>query len=225
MSKSVTSLCSIFALLTAAIVVAPGSVQASSIHTSGSRAMRASSVRVRPAVSSVSTSYRFRTVPRVSNVNRVRNVTHTSTRNVTQTRFRNIQKTRFHDITRTNVVHHIHRVVTVTRVQPIVRVHTLTRVHHVVLTRVHTRVIPRVHVTVIPRIHTHTVMVTHIQHVAQTRMLPTRFMRSASTVSMGTRMSRVSAGSSTGRSLYSYVRIPAHHVRIPATKLRIRHSY
>jgi hypothetical protein len=193
MSKSVTSLWSI-ALLSAAIMAIPASAQAQ-------RCIGRSCAR--PIVgTSVSTSYRYRTVPRVSNVNRYRNVTRTSFRNVTRTAYRNIRQVRYRDITRTHYVRHINRIVTVTRVQPVVRVHTVTRVHHLVLTRVHTRVIPRVHVAVIPRLHTRTVMLTSTQHVAQTRMLPTRFaMGSSRTISMGTRTARIP-----GRTLYSYVR-------------------
>jgi hypothetical protein len=110
---------------------------------------------------------------------------------------------------RTRYLRHINRVVTVTRVQPIVRVHTVTRVHHVVLTRVRTRVIPRVHVAVIPRVRTRTVMLTQTQHLAQTRMLPTRFaMGSSRTISTGTRMARISGGP-----LYNYVRLPGRSSR------------
>jgi hypothetical protein len=54
----------------------------------------------------VTTSYRYRTVNRVVN------------------------STRFKDVTRTNVVHHVNRVVTVTRIQPIHRVNVVTRVHY-----------------------------------------------------------------------------------------------
>lgn len=192
MSKSMTSL--LFALLSAAVIAIPASSQAQQRCVGRSCA--------RPIVgTSVSTSYRFRTVPRISNVNRYRNVTRTSVRNVNRTAFRNIRRVRFRDITRTHYVRHIHRIVTVTRVQPVVRVHTVTRLHHVVLTRVHTRVIPRVRIAVIPRVHTRTVMLTQTQHVAQTRVLPTRFaMGGSRTISMGTRMARISRGP-----LYSYV--------------------
>jgi hypothetical protein len=86
-------------------------------------------------------------------------------------------------------VRHINRIVTVTRVQPIVRVHMVTRVHHIVLTRVHTQVIPRVHVAVIPRVHTRTAVLNQNQYVAETRILPTRYaMAGSRTVSVGTRM-------------------------------------
>ncbi len=192
MSKSMTTL-SLFALLSAAIMAMPASAQAQ-------RCVGRSCAR--PIVgTSVSTSYRFRTVPRISNVNRYRNVTRTSFRNVTRTAFRNIRRVRYRDITRTHYVRHINRIVTVTRLQPVVRVHMVTRVHHVLLTRLHTRVIPRVRIAVIPRVRTRTVMLTQTQHVAQTRVLPTRFaMGGSRTISMGTRMARISGGP-----LYNYV--------------------
>lgn len=55
---------------------------------------------------SVSTSYRYKTVNRVTN------------------------STRYRDVTRTHVRRHVNRVVTVTRVQPIHRVNVVTRVRH-----------------------------------------------------------------------------------------------
>jgi len=188
MSKSVTSLWSILALLSAVIVAMPASAQA--------RSRVIARTRVGPIVhSSVSTSYRIRTVPRVSNVNRYRNVTRTSTRLVTRTRFRNVNKVKYHDITMTHYIRHVHRIVNVTRIQPIVRVHTVTRVHHVLLTRVQTRVVPRVRVTVVPRVHSRVVMLNSVQRVAQTRVLPTRYaMGTSRTISMGTRMARISGG-------------------------------
>ena len=210
MSKSVTSLWSIFALLSAAIVAMPASAQAQRC-VGRSCARTIAHTRIGPIVhSSVSTSYRIRTVPRVSNVNRYRNVTRTSTRNVTRTAFRDIRRVRYHDITMTHYIRHVHRIVTVTRVQPVVRVHMVTRVHHVVLTRVHTRVIPRVHVAVVPRLHTRIVMLSRVEHVAQTRVLPTRFaMGSSRTVSMGTRTARISGGTRVARvsggPIYNYV--------------------
>lgn len=208
MSKSMTSLWSILAL-SAAIMATPASAQAQ--RCVGRSCAQPIAGTARPIVgTSVSTSYRFRTVPRVSNVNRYRNVTRTSFRNVTRTAYRNIRQVRYRDITRTHYMRHINRVVTVTRVQPVVRVHMVTRVHHVVLTRVQTRVIPRVHVAVIPRVHTRTVMLTQTQHVAQTRMLPTRYaMGGSRTISMGTRMARISGGTRmariSGGPLYNYV--------------------
>ena len=189
MSKSVTSLWSIFALLSAAIVAIRASAQAP-------RSRTIAHTRVGPVVHSiVSTSVHVRTVPRVSNVNRYRNVTRTSLRNVTRTSFRDIRRVRYHDITMTHYIRHVHRIVTVTRVQPVVRVHMVTRVHHVVLTRVHTRVIPRVHVAIVQRLHTRTVLLSSVQHVARTTVLPTRIaMGSSRTISMGTRMARISGG-------------------------------
>ena len=52
------------------------------------------------------TSYRYKTVQRVTN------------------------STRYKDVTRTHVVPRVHRVVTVTRVQPIHRVNVVTRIHN-----------------------------------------------------------------------------------------------
>ena len=195
MSKSVTSLWSISALLSAAIVAMPVSAQVL-------RSRSVAHTRIGPITHSiVSTSVRVRTVPRVSNVNRYRNVTRTSTRNVTRTSFRDIRRVRYHDITMTHYIRHVHRILTVTRVQPVVRVHMVTRVHHVVLTRVRTRVIPRVHVAIVPRLHTHVVLLNSVQRVAQTRVLPTRYaMGSSRTISMGTRMARISGGP-----IYNYV--------------------
>jgi len=188
MSRSATSLWSILALLSAVIVAMPASAQ--------TRSRTVARTRVGPIVhSSVSTSYRIRTVPRVRNVNRVRNVTRTRTRVLTRTAFRNIRQVKYHDITIRHYIRHTHRIVTVTRIQPIVRVHTVTRVHHVVLTRLRTRVVPRVRVTVVPRLHTRTVMLNNVVQVAQTRVMPTRYaMGSSRTVSMGTRMARISGG-------------------------------
>jgi hypothetical protein len=182
------------ALLSAAIMAIPASAQAQ-------RCVGRSCAR--PIVgTSVSTSYRFRTVPRISNVTRYRNVTRTRVRNVTRTAFRNIRQIRYRNIMRTNYVRRINRIVTVTRVQPIVRVRTVTRVRPVLLTRVRTRVVPRVRVTVIPRVRTRTVMLNQTQRVARIRMLPTRFaMGSSRTVLLRTRTARISGGR-----LYSYVR-------------------
>ena len=38
--------------------------------------------------------------------------------------------TRYHDVSVTKHVHRIHRVINVTRVQPIIHIHEVTRVHH-----------------------------------------------------------------------------------------------
>jgi hypothetical protein len=139
------------------------------------------------ASTKVSTVYRYKTVPRVSNVNRYRNVTRTSYNDITRTKYRDIHQVKYRDVTRTHYVRHINRIVTVTRVQPVVRVHTVTLVHHQVIARVHTRVIPRVHVAVIPRVHTRTVVLNQNQYVSETRMLPTRTaMAGSRTVMAGT---------------------------------------
>jgi hypothetical protein len=139
------------------------------------------------ASTKVSTVYRYKTVQRVSNVNRYRNVTRTSYNDITRTKYRDIHQVKYRDVTRTHYVRHINRIVTVTRVQPVVRVHTVTLVHHQIVARVHTRVIPRVHVAVIPRVHTRTVVLNQNQYVLETRMLPTRTAIAGSrTVMVGT---------------------------------------
>ena len=146
------------------------------------------------AGTNVSTVYRYRTVPRISNVNRYRNETRTSYHDVTRTKYRDVHQVRYRDVTRTHYVRHINRIVTVTRVQPIVRVHTVTLVHHQVIARVHTRVIPRVHVAVIPRVHTRTVVLPENQYVSETRMLPTRTaMAGSRTVMVGTRTTQMAS--------------------------------
>jgi hypothetical protein len=166
MPKSTTlGLLSIAMLLGAMIVSIPLSAQAQCVG----RGCRGPIVGT-----SVSTTYRYRTLPRVNNVNRYRNVTSTSYRNITRTMYHNVRRVTFRDITRTRYVRHINRIVTVTRVQPIVHVHMVTLVHHQIIARVHTRVVPRVHVAVIPRVHTRTVMLTQNQYASQTRVLPTR---------------------------------------------------
>jgi hypothetical protein len=139
------------------------------------------------ASTKVNTVYRYKTVPRVSNVNRYRNVTRTSYNDITRTKYRDIHQVKYRDVTRTHYVRHINRIVTVTRVQPVVRVHTVTLVHHQIVARVHTHVIPRVHVAVIPRVHTRTVVLNQNQYVSETRMLPTRTaMAGSRTVMAGT---------------------------------------
>src|SRR6516165_3454333 len=178
MPKPTVHLWSILALLSAVIATVPLPAQAQCVGRS-----------CKQPIAGTSTTYRFRTVPQVSNVNRYRNVTRNSYRDITRTRYRDINKVSYRDITRTRYVRHINRIVTITRVQPIVRVHMVTRVHHIVLTRVHTQVIPRVHVAVIPRVHTRTVVLNQNQYVAETRILPTRYaMAGSRTVSVGTRM-------------------------------------
>ena len=145
------------------------------------------------ASTKVSTVYLYKTVPRVSNVNRYHNVTRTSYNDITRTKYRDIHQVKYRDVTRTHYVRHINRIVTVTRVQPVVRVHTVTPVHHRVIARVHTRVIPRVHVAVIPRVHTRTVVLNQNQYVSETRMLPTRTaMVGSRTVMAGT--TRIASG-------------------------------
>src|SRR5215470_10261203 len=106
------------------------------------------------ASTNMSTVYRYKTVPEVSNVNQYRNVTRTSYRDITRTQYRDVRRIRYKDVTQTHYVRHINRIVTVRRVQPVIRVHTVTLVHPRVVARVHTRVIPRVHVAMIPRVHT-----------------------------------------------------------------------
>jgi hypothetical protein len=139
------------------------------------------------ASTKVNTVYRYKTVPRVSNVNQYRNVTRTSYNDITRTKYRDIHQVKYRDVTRTRYVRHINRIVTVTRVQPVVRVHTVTLVHHKIVARVHTHVIPRVHVAVIPRVHTRTVVLNQNQYVSETRMLPTRTaMGGSRTVMAGT---------------------------------------
>jgi len=159
------------------------------------------------AGTNVSTVYRYRTVPRVSNVNQYRNVTRTSYHDITRTKYRDVHQVRYRDVTRTHYVRHINRIVTVTRVQPIVRVHTVTLVHPQVIARVHTRVIPRVHVAVIPRIHIRTVVLPENQYVSETRMLPTRTAIAGSrTVVVGTRTTQMA---SNGRPrLYNMAKSP-----------------
>ena len=70
-----------------------------------------------PAASTkVNTVYRYKTVQRVSNVNRYRNVTRTSYNDITRTKYRDIHQVKYRDVTRTHYVRHINRIVTVTRV-------------------------------------------------------------------------------------------------------------
>jgi len=166
MASSGVWLRGIAALVGAMIVAIPVSAQA--------RCANGMNCKQPVAGTSVSTVYRYRTVPKVSNVNRYRNVTRTSYRDITRTKYHDVHQVRYRDVTRTHYVRHINRIVTVTRIQPVVRVHTVTLVHHQVIARVHTRVIPRVHVAVIPRVHTRTVVLRQNQYVSQIKMLPTR---------------------------------------------------
>ena len=179
MPNSTISLRGIAALVGAMIVATPLSAQ-----TQCSNGM---SCKHPVASTKVSTVYRYKTVQRVSNVNRYRNVTRTSYNDITRTKYRDIHQVKYRDVTRTHYVRHINRIVTVTKVQPVVRVHTVTLVHHRVVARVHMRVIPRVHVAVIPRVHTRTVVLNQNQYVSETRMLPTRTtMVGSRTVMAGT---------------------------------------
>ena len=38
--------------------------------------------------------------------------------------------TKYHDVSKTKLVHHVHRITTIVRVQPILHIHEVTRVHH-----------------------------------------------------------------------------------------------
>ncbi len=184
----------------AMIIAIPLSVSAQARCMDGSKG-----ICKRPmAAAQVHTTYRYRTVDKVSNVNRYRNVTRTSYRNIVKTKFHDIHKVKYKDITHTRYVRHINRVVTVTRVQPIVRVHTITRVHRQVIARVHTQVIPRVHVSVIPRVHTRTVVLRSNQFASETKWLPTRYAMGGSSVVMaGTSYRTVMAGSSFHRARFA----------------------
>jgi hypothetical protein len=176
----------IAALVGAMIVALPVSAQA--------RCANGINCKQPVAGTSVNTVYRYRTVPKVSNVNRYRNVTRTSYRDITRTKYHDVHQVRYQDVTRTHYVRHINRVVTVTRVQPVVRVHTVTLVHHQVIARMHTRVIPRVHIAVIPRVHTRTVVLRQNQYVSETRTLPTRAaMAGSRTVMVGPRTAQMAS--------------------------------
>jgi hypothetical protein len=186
MPNSAVWLRSIAALVGAMIVALPLSAQA--------RCAKGMNCKQPVAGTSVSTVYRYRTVQKVSNVNRYRNVTRTSYRDIARTKYHDVHQVRYRDVTRTHYVRHINRIVTVTRVQPVVRVHTVTLVHHQVIARVHTRVIPRVHVAVIPRVLTRTVVLRQNQYVSETRMLPTRTaMAGSRTIMAGTRTTQMAS--------------------------------
>ena len=166
MPSSTVWLKGIAALVGAVIVAIPVAAQARCIN----------GMNCKPSVArtNVSTVYRYKTVPEVSNVNRYRNVTRTSYRDITRTKYHDVRRIKYKDITQTHYVRHINRIVTVRRVQPVIRVHTVTLVHPRIVARVHTRVIPRVHVAVIPRVHTRTVVLRENQYATETRILPTR---------------------------------------------------
>ena len=199
MPKSAVWLRGIAALVGTMIVIAiPLSAQA--------RCANGSKYCNHPVVGSrVSTVYRYKTVPEVRNVNRYHDVTRTSYHDIMKTKYYDVHRIKYEDVTRTNYVRHINRIVTVTRVQPVVRVHMATRVHHQVIARVHTRVIPRVHVSVIPRVHTRTVVLRENQYASETKILPTRTVMAGSrTISAGMRTTRI-AGNGMLRPLYNVV--------------------
>ena len=85
----------------------------------------------------------------------------------TSYQYKNVQRvrnvTRYKDVNRTHVVNRVHRIVTVTRVQPVTHVNMVTRVHN------------------------RTVVKNSVQHVAQTRMMPTRTITTAKTIQLGRR--------------------------------------
>jgi hypothetical protein len=199
MPSSTVWLRGIAALVGAMIVAVPVGAQA--------RCANGMNCKQPVAGAKVSTVYKYRTIQRVSNVNRYHNVTRTSYHDVTRTKYRDVRQVKYRDVMRTHYVRHINRVVMVTRVQPIVRVHTVTLVHPRVVARVHTRVIPRVHVAVIPRVHTRTVVLRENQYASETRILPTRtVMGGTRTVVAGTRTTQLA---SNGRlRLYNMARSP-----------------
>ena len=137
MPNSTVWLRGIAALVGAMIVATPLSAQA--------RCANGSNCKQPVASTKVNTVYRYKTVQKVSNVNRYRNVTRTSYHDITRTKYHDVRRIKYKDVTQTHYVRHINRIVTVKRVQPVVRVHTVTLVHHRVVARVHTRVVPRVH--------------------------------------------------------------------------------
>jgi hypothetical protein len=189
MQKSPLWLPAIAALLGATIVAIPQAVQAQC--TNGS---------CEHPVARVNTIYHYKTVPRISNINQYHHVTHTSYRDISKTKYYDVHKIRYNDITHTNYVRHINRIVSVTRVQPIVHVHSVTVVHPQVVTRVHTQMVPRVHVAVIPRVHNRTVVQTQNQYASETRVLPTRTaMVGSRTVMAGARATQVASNTGNGQ--------------------------
>jgi hypothetical protein len=186
MPNSTARLRGLAALVGAAIVAIPASAQAQCVN--------GMNCKQPVAGANVSTVYRYRTVPRISNVNQYHNVTRTSYHDITRTKYRDVRQVKYRDVTRTHYVRHINRIVTVTRVQPIVRVHTVTLIHPQVITRVHTAVIPRIHVAVIPRVHTRTVVLRENQYASETRFLPTRTVMAGSrTVMAGSRTTQMAS--------------------------------
>ena len=199
MPSSTVWLRGIAALVGAMIVAIPVAAQA--------RCVNGMNCRQSVAGAKVSTVYRYRTVQRVSNVNRYHNVTRTSYHDITRTKYRDVRHVKYRDVTRTHYARHINRIVTVTRVQPVVRVHTVTLVHPRVIARVHTRVVPRVHVAVIPRVHTRTVVLRENQYATETRILPTRtVMGGTRTVVAGTRTTQLASNGKLR--LYNMARSP-----------------
>jgi len=179
MPNSAVWLRSIVALVGAMIVAVPLSAQA--------RCATGMNCKLPVASTNMSTVYRYKTVPEVSNVNQYRNVTRTSYRDITRTKYHDVRRMEYKDVTQTHYVRHINRIVTVRQVQPVIRVHTVTLVHPRVVARVHTRVIPRVHIAVIPRVHTRTVVLNQNEYASETRMLPTRtVMVGSRTIMAGT---------------------------------------
>jgi hypothetical protein len=176
------------ALVGAMIIAIPLSAQARCTSESNE------SCKHPAVVAKASTVYQYKTVQKVSNVNRYRNVTRTSYHDITRTKYHDVNRIKYKDVTNTHYVRHINRIVSITRVQPVIRVHTVTLVHPRVVARVHTRVIPRVHVAVIPRVHTRTVVLRQNQYVSETRMLPTRTaMAGSRTIMAGTRTAQIAS--------------------------------
>ena len=199
MPNSTVWLRGIAALVGAMIVAIPLSAQAQCANELNCK---------RPvAGTNVSTVYRYKTVPEVSNVNRYRNVTRTSYREITRTKYHDVRRIKYKDVTQTHYVRHINRIVTVRRVQPVIQVHTVTVVHPRVVARVHTRVIPRVHVAVIPRVHTRTVVLNQNEYTSETRILPTRTVMGGSrTIMAGTRTTQLASNGKLR--LYNMARSP-----------------
>jgi hypothetical protein len=199
MPNSAVWLRSIVALVGAMIVAIPLSAQA--------RCANGMNCKHPVASTSMSTVYRYKTVPEVSNVNRYRNVTRTSYRDITRTKYHDVRRIKYKDVTQTHYVRHINRIVTVRRVQPVIRVHTVTLIHPRVVARVHTRVIPRVHVAVIPRVHTRTVVLNQNEYASVTRILPTRTVMAGSrTIMAGTRTTQLASNGKL--KLYNMARSP-----------------
>jgi hypothetical protein len=174
MMKSLAGLCVIAALAGGAITATPDPAEARCTDCG------------RPiAGTHVNTVYRFKTVQRVGNVTKYKDVNKVSYRDINRVHYKDITKTAYKDINRTKYVKHINRIVTVTRVQPVIRTHVVMRVHHEVVARVHNQVVARVHTKVIPRVHIQTVVLHENQHVAQTKVLPTKMVMGGTKTVMG----------------------------------------